>query len=137
MPYFPPNTTGIIQTVNKILDVDMTTTSTAFSTVISQIIGTQGNSYLLIRASLATSDSASLATFDRFQVRVDGVVYAVGGNEIFTCIQGGSICARVGPLVEGEHLVDLRWQTSAGNTMRCRPLTQAEHASLMISEVTV
>lgn len=138
MPLFPPSDgIGAIQSVCVSLTADTTTTSTSYVTLLSQAIGTIGASSLVIRASTSTSDSSSLSTGNFFRVTVDGTVYGYFGCEVFTCIQSSALCVKVGPLSAGSHTVTLDWHTQATNTLRCRPVTQAEQASLMITEVTV
>ena len=138
MPNFPPNDgVGSPQSINLTLAVDTTTTSVSYVTLLSQVIGTLGNSSLLIRASFSTSDTASLSTGNFYRVTVDGTVYGYAGQEIFTCAQAGAICVKTGVLTADSHTVTLDWHTQTGNTLRCRPVTQPEHASLMISEVTI
>jgi hypothetical protein len=136
MPLYPDQPALGTQTIYTPLAADATTTLTTFSTLLSQSIVIQEDSYLLIRASMGTSDSISTAGQNYFRVTVDGVAYGTAGAEIFTCIQSSAICVKVGPLAGGNHDVALEWQTAAGNTLRCRPLTQAEQASLITTEVT-
>lgn len=136
MPLYPPLPELATQTIYTKLATDTTTTSTTFVNLLTQDITIQEGSYLLIRSSFSTSDSVSLSTQNYFQVTVDGVVYVTGGAEIFTCIQSGSMVCKVGPLTAGVHQVNLDWRTSTGNTLRCRPLTQVESATMVITEVT-
>jgi hypothetical protein len=139
MPLFPFDLeTGAVQTYNMVLDSNQTTTTSAsWANLLTLDADTHGaNRYLLLRASFATSDSSSTSGSNQFRLTVDGTVYGYSGAEVFTCIQTGSIVARVGPLAEGDHTVQLDWRTVAGNTLRCRPTTQAEHASIMATEVT-
>jgi hypothetical protein len=138
MPYYPPNSgSGALQTPTVSLTVDTTTTSTTYVTLLTLVVGTSGNSSLLLQASFSTSDSASQNTGNFFRVTVDGTVYGYAGAEIFTCIQSGGICQKTGVLTAGSHTVTLDWHTSTGNTLRCRPATQAEQAYLSAIEVTV
>lgn len=136
MPLFPDQPLVGTQTVYTALAADTTTTSASFTTLLSQSIVIQDDSYLLIRTSMGTSDNSSTAGQNYFQVTVDGVAYGTAGAEIFPCIQSSAICVKVGPLAGGNHDVTLDWKTAAGNTLRCRPLTQAEQASLITTEVT-
>lgn len=138
MPLFPPNDgVGLPQSVCVALTVDVTTTSTSYVNLLSVTVGTVGGSSLLIRASVATSDSTSLSTGNFFRVTVDGVVAGYIGSEIFTCIQSSALSVKVGPLAAGSHVVNLDWHTQTGNTLRCRPVTAEEQASMVITEVTV
>ena len=138
MPLFPPNDgIGSPNSVCVALTVDSTTTSTSYVTLLSQDIGTLGASSILIAASVSTSDSSSLSTGNFFRVTVDGTVYGYFGCEVFTCIQSSALCVKVGPLAAGSHTVTLDWHTQTTNTLRCRPVTQAEQASMVITEVTV
>jgi hypothetical protein len=136
MPLFPDLPVLITKTAFTALEVDRTTTATSYENLLTQEILTQEGSFLVIRASFSTSDSASLSSQNSFRVTVDGNTVALGGAEIFTCIQSGSICTLVGPLTAGPHTVNLDWQTAAGNTLRCRPVTQDEQASLLTTEET-
>jgi hypothetical protein len=135
MPFFPDVPVLATQTWFVALTVDRTTTATSFENLLTQNVVTQEGSYLLIRSSFSTSDSLSSASQNAFRITVDDVPYANGGAEIFPCIQSGAMCVRVGPVTGGAHAVNLDWQTNGGNTLRCRPLTQAEQASVVITEV--
>ena len=136
MPLFPPLPTIATQTIYTPLTVDTTTTSTSYVNLLTQNIVIQEGSYLLIRSSFSSSDSSSAAGQNYFRVTVDDTDHGYAGAEIFTCIQSGSIVLKVGPLTAGNHIVNLDWQTAAGNTLRCRPVTQAEQASIVTTEVT-
>lgn len=138
MPLFPPSDgIGALQSVCVALAVDATTTSASYVNLLSQTIGTGGASALLIRATASTSDSGSLSTGNFFRVTVDGAVVGYFGSEIFTCIQSSGLSVKTGALAAGSHVVNLDWHTQTGNTLRCRPATAEEQASLVITEVTV
>jgi hypothetical protein len=136
MPLFTPPPTSSAQTIYTPLAVDTTTTSTTYVNLITQNIIIQEESYLLVRASFSTSDSSSASGQNYFRITVDNIDYVYAGAEIFTCIQSGSIVAKVGPLPVGDHIINLDWQTAVGNTLRCRPVTQNEQASIVTTEVT-
>jgi hypothetical protein len=136
MPLYFPLPNLATQTIYVPLTVDTTTTSTSYVTLLTQNITIQEGSYLLIRGSIATSDSTSSGTGNLYRITVDGVAYVYAGSEVFACIQSSAMCAKVGPMTGGAHTVNFDWQTVSGNTLRCRPVTQAEQASLIITEVT-
>lgn len=136
MPLFLPYPTIATQTIYTPLTVDTTTTSTSYVTLLTQNIIIQDGSYLLIRSSFSTSDSITSSGQNSFRIAIDGADYIYGGAEVFTCIQSGSICAKVGPITAGNHTITLDWRTASGNTLRCRPVTQSEQACIITTEVT-
>jgi hypothetical protein len=137
MPLYPDSTNKITQVKFTSLNTDSTTTSTTFVNLITQSITIQEGSYLLIRSSFSTSDSTSSGNINAFRITVDGVSYAEGGAEIWTpSSQSGAIVCKVGPMTGGAHIINLDWHTASGNTLRCRPLTQPEQASIVTTEIT-
>lgn len=139
MPLFPDTPLlGPSQTIQTVLASDTTTTSTNYVNLLTHQISVQEGSYLLVRASFSTSDSTSSSSDgNQFRLTVDDVDFGYGGSEIYNpCSQSGSICAKAGPLVAGVHTVNLDWATGSGNTLRCRPVTQQEQATLISTEVT-
>jgi hypothetical protein len=139
MPLFPPDAnTGVIATLNEVLEENKTTTSSSYVNLLTMIADTHGaNRYLLIRVSWSISTSTSNAGRAMFSLTVDGTEVAESGNEIFTCVQSGAMVAKVGPLTEGSHTVNVDWSRTVGGTIRCRPGTEPlEHCSIMASEVT-
>lgn len=139
MPLFPPDAdTGVVGTNNAVLATNKTTTSSSYVNLLTTITDTHGaDRYLLIRVSWSISASTSNAGRALFSLTVDGTEVAESGNEIFTCVQSGAMVAKVGPLAEGPHTVNVDWRRTVGGTIRCRPGTQPlEHCSIMASEVT-
>jgi len=138
MPLFPDQpAVGPSQTVQTVLAADTTTTSTSFVNLLTHLIAVQEGSYLLVRASFSTSDSASSSSGNQFRLTVDDVAFGYAGAEVYSgCSQSGSVCAKVGPLTGGFHTVNLDWQTVSGNTLQCRPVTQQEQATLISTEIT-
>jgi hypothetical protein len=139
MPLFPPDAdTGVVGTNNAVLATNKTTTSSGYVNLLKMIADTHGeNRYLLIRGSWSISANTSNAGRALFRLTVDGTEVAEGGGEIFTCVQSGAMVAKVGPLAEGPHTVNVDWRRTVGGTIRCRPDTNPlEHCSIMASEVT-
>lgn len=141
IPFFYDGTTwkpaiGVLQTVQNEITVNQTTTSGAFTNLITQSI-TTGANFLIVTFDVTTSNNSGTAQ-NFFRIRVDGVTERAGGCRMAAAntAQGVSLSARV-PVTAGTHSVTVDWYRSAG-TAQIRPVAapDSEGGSLIIWEVT-
>jgi len=126
------------ESANSILAVDTTTASAVFVDLLTVAITVEAG-FILIESSIGASLSVNAGTIF-FRITVDGVAQA-GVSNSFTIIgdeHASAFCLRVA-VAAGLRTVKLQWRVaSVLSTARIRPVTQpdAEHASLVVSEVT-
>lgn len=130
---------SFLQTVFNQITVDTTTASAVFVTLLSQAITIQAGSVLLVHFTTGVSNSNANNT-QFFRVQVDAVTQRAVGttNVVANGPQSAGIVLRITGLAAGSRTVTIQWRTS-GNTAQIRPATvpDAEHASLLLTEVTV
>lgn len=128
-----------LQSLFTEVTVNTSTTSTTFVTLLSQAITIQAGSVLVVHFTASSSHAGNNQTA-LFRVQVDGVTYRAVGERNPTATFPGScgIVLRIPGLAAGARTVVIQWRTT-GSTLRIQPVTvpDAEHASLLLEEVTV
>jgi len=131
----------VLQTAAGRVTANQTTTSatlvdlTGATVTITTITGSK----VLVNASFATSNNATLGANNTIVLVVDGAVDS-GCTQALPALsaaaQGGAFCRLVTGLAAGSHTFKLQWDTS-GSTAQCRPVAapNAEHASITVMEV--
>lgn len=128
-----------LQSVFAQITVDTTTASVAFVTLLSQAITIQAGSVLLIHVSAGTSNSANTNT-NFFRIQVDGATQRGVAVSLDAANTPGSVALvlRVTGLAAGSRTVVLQWRVGAGTgRIGAVAAPDAEHASLLLEEVTV
>jgi len=142
MPDFTGTSGGEIsvlrQSATSKVAVDTTTASAAFVDLLTVALTVEAG-FLLIEASMGASLAVNVGTIF-FRITVDGVAQA-GVSNSFTVVgdkHASAFSLRV-DVAAGVRTVKLQWRVaSVLSTAQIRPVAQpdAEHASLVVSEVT-
>ena len=127
----------VVQTKLVSLNVDRTFESALglADVLLSTTITTEANS-IVVHASFSTSTDDNV-TYTNYFIHVDGSVQGKARNtfkDANTTQTGSIICKKA--VTATTHTIELYWQSGSGIEMECRPLTQFEHATLYIQEVT-
>ena len=142
MPLYPlfgaePNTADILQTASARLAVDTTSTATTWATLLTLNMTTAGNTYILAYATMSYSGTPA-TTYSGFRLVIDSTPLNTSGNELWGVSETGCIFGKSALLSAGSHNVLIQWQTAAGGTMQCYPVSLGyEHASLVAMESLV
>jgi hypothetical protein len=144
MPLYPPGVGAngnLKQVLYAKLEADATTTSAAFTDLLTLSITTVANSNLLIWISFSASFSASLSKSAMFNLSIDGTEKLRTGMEEFTAMDSSAIVYRATEMTAAAHTIALRWRinTAGDGTLRCRPVTvsDGETATIRVMNISV
>lgn len=130
---------NIVQTMNSVLSVDKTTTSTTYSTLHSISLTTEGSTNVLLWISYCVTFTPAVSNDCRLRLNIDGYSVLYAGEEEFTAAQSGSIVYRAASMSAATHTFTIQWRRGAGDagTLRCRPSVPPEGLSIIAMEVRV
>lgn len=125
-----------IQTTFDEISVNTTTTSTTFVDLLTRVISTGANNVLIhFSAGFSAADQETVF----FRVTIDGVAQRGAAQTVRNGLRQGSVAIVLKRAVTAaSHTIKIQWRVTAG-TGSVQPVLSpdAEHASLLISEVTV
>jgi len=139
MPVFQPP--ELLQTAFVEITSDTTTTSGSYVDLLSLTITTDGGSMAEVHFTASVSNTALFGSSQQFQLVIDGSAVRGSHTRVLESVEAScaAITYRTGVLTAGSHTFKIQWLTDVFIfTARIRPVTTInEHASLLVSEITV